>query len=53
MADGAGERDQMAKQRYKELYDQRTKERTFKVGESVLVVMPDGHSKFDTMGLSP
>ena len=52
MAVFVGECDKMAKQMYKELYYQKTKERTFKVGESVLV-MPDGHSKLEASYTGP
>ncbi len=53
MADMAKERDQAAKQKYKEFYDKGTRPRFFEEGESVLLLMPDGHSKLEACYSGP
>ncbi len=53
MADIAKERDQAAKQKYKEFYDKGTRPRFFEEGESVLLLMPDGHSKLEACYSGP
>ena len=53
MAEIAEERDKEAKEKYKTLYDQGTRKRTFKVGDSALVLMPEGHSKLEASYCGP
>ncbi len=49
-----GERsDQAAKQKYKEFYDKGTRPRFFEEGESVLLLMRDGHSKLEACYSGP
>lgn len=42
MADVMMEKDELAKVNAKRWYDQKSRERTFKIGDSVLVLMPTG-----------
>ena len=53
MAEIAGKKDQQAKEKYKAFYDQGTRSRTFDVGDSVLVLMPVGHSKLEASYAGP
>jgi len=53
MADVAEERDTLVKQKYKELYDEGTKARSFEEYESVLLLVPDSHSKLEARYSGP
>ena len=48
-----GSQDQRVKAKYKEIYDKRSTQQSFQVGDSALVLMPEGSSKLEASYTGP